>query len=104
MRLHQWLTGYKFSEHKIWVTMGGGGGGSRDGAVVRTLASHQCGLGLIPRPGITSGLSFLLVLVLDPRGFSPGTPVFPSPQKPTIPNSNSVRNLRATGLSVVTDS
>ena len=24
--------------------------------------------------------------------FSPGTPVFPSPQKPTFPNSNSTRN------------
>jgi len=27
--------------------------------------------------------------VSAPRGFSPGTPVFPSPQKPTFPNSNS---------------
>ena len=27
-----------------------------------------------------------------PRGFSPGTLVFPSPQKPTFPNSNSTRN------------
>ena len=26
------------------------------------------------------------------RGFSPGTLVFPSPQKPTFPNSNSTRN------------
>ena len=36
----------------------------------------------------------LLVLFLAPRGFSPGTgtPVFPSPQKPTFPNSNSTRN------------
>ena len=25
------------------------------------------------------------------RGFSPGTPVFPSPQKPTFPISNSIR-------------
>ena len=38
------------------------------------------------------GLSLLLVLSLAPRGFSPGTPVFPSPQKPTFPNSNSTRN------------
>ena len=36
------------------------------------------------------GLSLLLVLVLAPRGFSPGTPVFPSSQKPTFPNSNSI--------------
>jgi len=26
----------------------------------------------------------LLVLYSAPRGFSPGTPVFPSPQKPTF--------------------
>ena len=31
--------------------------------------------------------SFFMAL----RGFSPGTPVFPSPQKPTFPNSNSTR-------------
>ena len=30
-------------------------------------------------------LSLLLVLYSAPRGFSPGTPVFPSPQKPTFP-------------------
>ena len=36
--------------------------------------------------------NLLLVLSLAPRGFSPGTPVFPSPQKPTLPNSNSTRN------------
>ena len=38
------------------------------------------------------GLSLLLVLPLAPRGFSPSTPVFPSPQKLTFPNSNSTRN------------
>ena len=31
------------------------------------------------------------------RGFSPGTPVFPSPLKPTLPNSNLIWNKR-TGL------
>ena len=49
------------------------------------------------------GLSLLLVLILALRGFSPGTPVFSSPQKLTFRNSNSIWNLRATGLSVVTD-
>jgi len=45
---------------------------------------------LNPGPGVihVCGLSLLLVLVLVPRGFSPGTPVFPSPQKPILPNSN----------------
>ena len=51
--------------------------GARDGAEVRALASHQCG------PGSNSGvdairwLSLLFVLSFAPRGFSPGTPVFP---------------------------
>ena len=42
--------------------------------------------------GWRSGLSLLLVLSFAARGFSPGTPVFPSPQKPTFTNSNSTRN------------
>ena len=58
------------------------GGTAGDGAVVRALASHQCG----------PGSNLLLVLSFALRGFSPGTPVFPSPQKPTFPNSNSTRN------------
>ena len=58
---------------------------SRLDAVVRALAYHQCVLGSIPGPGVTCGLS-LLVLYSAPRDFSPGTPVFParSPQKPTF--------------------
>ena len=35
-----------------------------------------------------------------PEGFSPGSPVFLPPQKPTFLNSNSIGNSRATGLSV----
>ena len=62
--------------------------GARDGAVVRALASHQCGPGSTPGVDAICGLSLLLVLSLAPRGFSPGTPVFPSPQKPTLPNSH----------------
>ena len=54
------------------------GVGCRDGAVVRALASHQCGPGSLPRLSVVCGLS-LLVLYSAPRGFSPGTPVFPSP-------------------------
>ena len=49
----------------------------------RALAFHQCGPGSIPGLGVISGLS-LLVLYSAPRGFSPGTPVFPSPQKTNI--------------------
>ena len=58
--------------------------GSRDGAVVRALASHQCVPGSMHGPGFICGLILLLVLFSAPRGFSPGTPVFPSPQKPTF--------------------
>ena len=35
-------------------------------------------------PGVICGLSLLLVLYSPPRGFSPGTPVFSSPQKTNI--------------------
>ena len=40
------------------------------------------------------GLSLLLVFSLASRGFSPGTLVFPSSQKLTLPNSNSIWNTR----------
>ena len=49
-------------------------------------------LGSNPGNDAIYGLSLLLVLSFAPRGFSPGTPVFPSPQKPTFSNSNSTRN------------
>ena len=60
--------------------------------MVRALASHHCGPGSNPGADTICGLSLLLVLSPVPRGFSPGTPVFPSPQKPIFPNSNSTRN------------
>ena len=52
-------------------------------AVARTLASHQCGPGSIPRLSVIRGLS-LLVLYSALTGFSPGTAFFPSPQKPAF--------------------
>ena len=65
---------------------GGGGGlgaGCRDGAVVSALAFYQCGPGSIPGLSVMCGLpSLLIVLVLAPRGFSPGIPV--SSPKPII--------------------
>ena len=63
--------------------------GSRDGAVVIALAFHQCGPGSKPRPGVISGLSLLLILVLAPRVFLRVLPF------------SSLGNSRATGLSVV---
>ena len=53
--------------------------GSKGGAVVIVLASHQCDPGSNPGVDAICGLSLLLVLSLAPGGFSPGTPVFPSP-------------------------
>ena len=53
--------------------------GSKGGTVVRALASHQCGPGSNPGIKAICGLSLLLVLSCAPRGFSPGTPVFPCP-------------------------
>ena len=60
--------------------------------MVRELASPKYGPGSNPGVDAICGLSLLLVLSFAPSGFSPGTPVFPSPQKPTFPNSNSTRN------------
>ena len=92
---HQWTSPFKlapifcnFLEIHRHITITG----SKGGAVVRALASHQCGPGSTPGVDAICGLSFLLVLFLAPRGFSPGTPVFPSPQKLTLPNSNSIWN------------
>ena len=67
-------------------------GGARDGAVVRVLNSHQCGPGSNPGVDAICGLSLLLVLSLAPRGFSPGTPVFPSPQKQAFSNCSWTSN------------
>ena len=61
--------------------------GTRQGIVVKALASDQCVSGSIPGPGVICGLSLLLVLYSAPRGFSPDSPVFSSPQKPTFLNS-----------------
>ena len=59
--------------------------GASDRAVVRALTPHQCGPGSNPGIDAICGLSLLLVGSFALRGFSPGTPVFPSPQKPTFP-------------------
>ena len=52
--------------------------------MVSALASHQCGLGSNPGVNAIFGLSLWLVLSLAPRGFSPGTPVFPLSSKTNI--------------------
>ena len=64
--------------------------GGRDDIVVRALASHQCGPGSIPGPGVVCRLSLLLVLTLL-RGFFSGFSGFSSPTKADTPNSISAR-------------
>ena len=68
--------------------------------MVRVYASHQFGLGSILA---RSHMWVEFVVDSHPRSedFSPGTSVFLPPQKPTLLNSNSIWNLRATGLSDV---
>ena len=51
--------------------------GGRAGLVLKALAFHQFGTGSISALGVTCILS-LFVLHSALRGFSPGTPVFPS--------------------------
>ena len=65
------MTGSPTHSYKLLVK------GGMDSAVVRALASHQCGLGSIFRSGVICGLS-LMVLDSAPRGFSPGTPHVPA--------------------------
>ena len=61
--------------------------GSRDGAVVRVFASHQCGLGLI-----LAWCHMWVEFVVGSRlGFYMDFLVFLPPQKPTSPNSNLTR-------------
>ena len=54
--------------------------GSRDGAVVRALASHQCGPGSIPGPGVMCGLSLCWFSTLL-RGFFSRVSGFPPSAK-----------------------
>ena len=74
--------------------------GCRDGAVVRALASHLCGLGSIPGPGVTCGLSLLLVLALAPRVFL-RVLRFSSLHKNQHPKFQFGLEMRATGLSAL---
>ena len=39
-------------------------------------------------------VEFVAGSLLAPSGFSPGTPVFSTPEKPTLPNSSLIRNAR----------
>ena len=58
--------------------------GSKGGALVRALASHQCGLGSNPGVDAICGSSLLLVLSLALRGFSLWVLRFPLSSKTYI--------------------
>ena len=60
---------------------------------MRALASHRCGPGSILSL-VHMWAKFVVGSVSAPRGFPPGTLVFPSLQKPALLNSNSTRNVR----------
>ena len=70
----------------------GGGQGSRSGE--STYLSLKWS-----NPGVDTicGLSLLFALSFAPRGLSPSTLVFFSPQKPTFSNPNSTRSGRRRG-------
>ena len=68
---------------------------------MRALTSHQCGPGSTPGPVVMCGLVLLLVLVFAPKSFSPGSPVFPCPQKPTHPVPNSILILEVSVLDTI---
>ena len=70
---------------------------SRDGAVVRALASHKCVPGSIPGPGVICGLSLSLVLVLAPRVFF-GFSGFPPSSKINISKFQFDRELEGHGF------
>jgi len=64
--------------------------GSRDGAHVRVLASHRCGLGLI-LARYQMQVEFVIGPRLAPRVFLWVARFSSPPQKPTSPNSNLTR-------------
>ena len=58
--------------------------GSRDGVVVRALASHQCGTGSISRTRRHVWVEFVVGSRPCSEGFFSGSPVFLPSQKPTL--------------------
>ena len=68
--------------HSTPSSLGGGGGelsSTKRSPLSIPIKSTQRGPGSNPYVDAICGLRFLLVLSFAPRGFSPGTPVFPSP-------------------------
>ena len=88
IKVEGWVQSRTLNEHEecketVWH-------GEQGWCICGGLAAHQCDPGSNPSIEAICGLSLLLVLSLATRGFSLGTPVFPSPQKPIVSNSNSI--------------
>ena len=67
--------------------------GSNGSTVVRVPTSTNVArVRANPRGNAICAMSLLLVLSLAQRGFSPGTPAFPSPQETVFSNSHLTRN------------
>ena len=67
---YRWISWILEMSVIFFNTSSNGSKGNKGGAVVRALASQQCGLGSNPGVNAICGLSLLLVLSLVPRGFS----------------------------------
>ena len=80
MQKLKWLIGLFPRTNYMW---------RRDGAVVRALASHRWWPGFDSRTRRHMWVEFVVGSRPCSEGFSPGSPVFLPPQKPT-PNSNSI--------------
>ena len=63
--------------------------GSKDVLLVRGVASHCCGPGSIPGPGVTCGLRLLLATILAPKVFLP--PLKLTFQIPILPGNSGQR-------------
>ena len=66
--------------------------GSKDGAVVRGLVSHNLSRVEIPASTPCMGVEVAVGSLPCSERVSTGTTVIPSPQKSTFPNSSSTRN------------
>ena len=66
--------------------------GSKCGAVVRALSSHQCGPGFKSQCQRHMWVEFVVGSLPCSERFFSGFSGFPSPDKPTFPNSNSTSN------------
>ena len=90
-----------YESQKKWNCFSKFFGGSRDGRCRVSTCLPPMWPGFDSRTRRHMWVEFVVGSRPCSEGSSPGSPVFLPPQKPTFPNSNSIWNPRATGLSVV---